>query len=220
MEAGEAQVIVRTVYVDVRGDVVLECLHEGFEVFLAANFAKVLGGEVGVHAGAVPVALDGLAIEDEIHFVLLAETHHQVASHPGVVGGLLGALGEDLELPLALGHLGIDAFVIDAGGKTEFEVLIDNLTGNAAHVLVADAAVVGTLRSGGMTVLREAERTAVLVKEVLLFEADPEVWIVFDGGAGVGGVGGAIRMHDFAQNEVAVFAGGVWIESHRLQNAV
>ncbi len=110
--------------------------------------------------------------------------------------------------------------MIDAGGETKLEVLIDNLAGNAAHVLVADAAIVGTLRSGGVSVFGEAERSAILVEEVLLFEADPEVGIVFDGGAGVGGVGGAIRMHDFAQNEVAVLAGGVGIKSHGLQNAV
>ena len=99
-------------------------------------------------------------------------------------------------------------------------MLINNLTSNAAHVLVADAAVIGTLWRGGVAILREAERTSILVEEVLLFEADPEVGIVFDGGAGVGGVGGAIRMHDFAQNEVAVLAGGVGIKSHGLQNAV
>jgi hypothetical protein len=119
--------VVRAVDGDVLGDVVLEGLHEGFEVLLAAHFAEVLGGEVAVHAGAVPVALDGLAMQFNIHFVFLAEAHHQVASGPDVVGGLGGAFGEDLELPLALGDFGVDAFVIDAGGETELQVLFDDL---------------------------------------------------------------------------------------------
>jgi hypothetical protein len=43
----------------------------------------------------------------------------QVARHPHLVGGFLGALAEDLELPLALRHFGVDAFMIDAGGEAE-----------------------------------------------------------------------------------------------------
>ncbi len=109
------------------GDVLVERLHERFEVFLAAHFANVLGREVGVHAGSVPVALDRLAVQLHIDFVLLAEAHHQVARGPHVVGGLGGALGEDLELPLAFRDFGVDAFVIDAGGETELQVFFDDL---------------------------------------------------------------------------------------------
>ena len=129
------------------------------------------------------------------------------------------ALAEDLEFPLALGHFGVDAFVVDAGVEAEVEVLFDDGAGDAAHVLVADAAVVGALRAG-VAVLREAERTAVLVEEVLLLEAEPDIRIVRSGGAHVGGVRRAIGVHDFAQHDVGVLAGRVGIESHRLQNAV
>ncbi len=64
-----------------------------------------------------------------VHFVFLAETHHQIARGPDVIGGLRGAFGEDLELPLALGDFRVDAFVIDAGGKTEFQMLFDDFAG-------------------------------------------------------------------------------------------
>jgi hypothetical protein len=136
-----------------------------------------------VHAGSVPVALDGLAVQFHIHFVFLAETHHQIAGGPEVVGRFGGAFGEDLEFPLALGDFGVDAFVIDAGGETEFPVFFDDLAGDAAHVFVTDAAVVRTLGSAGIAVLREAERTSVLIEEVFLLKTDPQVRIVLDRGA-------------------------------------
>jgi hypothetical protein len=37
------------------------------------------------------------------------------------------ALGEDLELPLALRNFGVDAFMIDAGVKAKIQVLIHDL---------------------------------------------------------------------------------------------
>src|SRR5450432_359690 len=99
-------------------------------------------------------------------------------------------------------------------------MFFDNLAGLAAHVLVADAAVVRALRSGGITVLREAERAAVLIEEIFLLEANPQIGIILDGGAHVGGMRRAVGVHDLAENDVAVVAGAVRVESHRLQNAV
>ena len=195
-------------------------LHELFEVLLAAFFAKEFRREVAVHAGSIPVALDRLAMQNDIHFVFLAETHHQIASGPDIVRGLGGAFGEDLEFPLALGDFGVDAFVIDAGGKTEFEVLFDDGAGQAAHVFVADAAVIRALRSSRVSLFREAERTTVFVEEVFLLKTNPQVRIVLDGCAHVGRVRGAIGVHDFAKNDVGVFAAGIGIQRHGFQHAV
>ena len=71
-----------------------------------------------------------------------------------------------------------------------------------------------------MAVFREAERTPILIEEVFLLKANPQVGIVLDGGAHIGGMRRAIRVHHFAQNDVGVLAACIGIQSHRLQNAV
>src|SRR4029077_12977569 len=121
------------------------------------------------------VALDGFAIQFNIHLVFLTETHHQIASGPGIIGSFGGAFGKYLELPLSFRDFSVDPFMIDTSGKTEFQVLFDDLTGNAAHGFVADAAVVGTLGSTRVAVFRKAERTPILIEEVFLLKTDPQV---------------------------------------------
>jgi hypothetical protein len=51
-------------------------------------------------------------------------------------------------------------------------MLLHDLPGYVAHVLVADAAVIGSLWSG-VAAFRKAQRSPVLVKEVLLLETNP-----------------------------------------------
>ena len=82
-----------------------------------------------MHAGAVPVDVRAqwLAVEVDVHAVALAEAQQEVAGDPYLVRRLLRALAEDLELPLALGHLGVDALVVDACLEAEIEVLVDDL---------------------------------------------------------------------------------------------
>ena len=50
MEASEAFIVVRAVNSDVLFGELFESVHELKEVFLASDFAEVIGGEVGVHA--------------------------------------------------------------------------------------------------------------------------------------------------------------------------
>jgi hypothetical protein len=159
---------------------------------------------------AVPVEIlaERFAMEVHIHAILLAKAHEDVAGHPDFISGTFRAFAEDLEFPLALGDLGIDAFVIDAGVEADVEMLLDDLAGDVSHRAVAHAGVIKPLRSR-KTLGWKTERTAVLVKEILLLEAEPSLGIVQDGGAGVGDVGSAVRHHDFAHDEDAVLASGI-----------
>jgi len=110
--------------------------------------------------------------------------------------------------------------VVDAGGQAELEVLLDNLAGQAAHVLVAYAAVIGALRLERVSVLGKAQRTAIFIEEILLLQANPEVGIVLDGRPRIGGVRRAIGVHDFAENDVGAGAARIRIQSDGLQNTV
>src|SRR5204862_6236810 len=151
-----------------------ERAHEGREVLLAADLAHVLGREVGVQARAVPVALgaERLRMEVDVHAVPLAEAEHQVARDPELVGGAPRALAEDLELPLSLRDLGVDALEHNASTDAKVDVFVDDLPRDVADVLVADAGVVLALRRGN-SLLREAKRRAVSVEEVHLVEPEP-----------------------------------------------
>jgi hypothetical protein len=92
--------------------------------------------------------------------------------------------------------------VVDAGSQAELKVLFNDVAGDVAHVLVAHAAIVRELRNRRITVLREAQWPAVAIEEVFLFETNPQVRVVLDGGAVVRGVGCTVGMHDFAEDEV------------------
>src|SRR5581483_11916765 len=122
--------------------------------------------------------------------------------------------------PLALGHFGIDAFVVDAGCEAEIEVSVDDLAGDVAHVFVADAGVVLALRRREATARREAEWYAIIVKEVFLLETEPGVRVIMNGGAGVRWMRLAIGPHDLAHDEGAVGLGGMGVNGDGLQDAI
>ncbi len=219
VETGQTEVIVRTVHSNVLVVVLSESRHQGLEVFLSTNFAHVLSGEVGVHAGTVPVTEYRLAVEIHVYFVFFAEANENVAGHPHFVSGALGAFAEDLEFPLALGDLGIDAFVVDPGVVADVEMFFDDFASDATDVAVADTSIVGALWSG-IAGFREAKRAAILVQEVFLFEAEPGIGVVQNGGASVGGMGCAISQVDFAHHKHAVFAGAIGEHGNGLQHAI
>lgn len=219
MEAGEALVVVGTVNGDVLHAVLFEGCHELVEVFLAAFFTHLGGGEVTVHSGTVPVTLEGLAVPVHVDAILFAETEEEEAGDPDLVGSLAGAFTEDLEFPLTHGHFGVDAFVVDAGVEAEVEVLVHDGAADVSDVLVADTAVVSALRLR-ITALGEAKDVAVFFEEIFLLKSKPGVVVIEDAGAGVGGMRISIGEHHFAHDENAIFASSVGIECDRLQDAV
>ena len=134
---------------------------------------------------------------------------HQVAGHPHLVGGLLGALAEDLEFPLALGHFGVDAFVVDAGVEAEVEMLLDDLAGDVADVLVADAGVVRALRRGiaarrGSRAGGRPGRRSIPARSRTMRRGRREWWRACWWVRGL-----AVGHHDFAHHQHAVVAGAV-----------
>lgn len=219
VKAGEALVVVWAVNGNVFLAEFLEGIHEFEEIFFAAYLAEVLGREIGVHTGTVPVASDWLAVPLDVNLVFLGEAEEKEASDPDIVGGFLGALGEDLEFPLTFGDFGIDAFVIDACIEAEVEVKVGDFASHASDVFEADTAVVFTL-GVWVTAFGETERYTVLHEEILLLESEPGIGIICDGSAGVGRVGSAIRKHHLTHDEDAVFAGAVGVEGNRLEDAV
>src|SRR5919198_389868 len=221
VKAGQAQVVLGAVAGDVLVARLRERAHQRGEVLLAADLAHVLRREVRVQPRAVPVDVDAerLRMEVDVDAVALAETEHQVPRDPELVGGALRALTEDLELPLPLRDFGVDALDPDAGRDAEVDVLVDDLPRDVAHVLEADAGVVLALRRG-KALLREPERRAVLVQEVLLLETEPGVGVVCDRGAAVGRMRRAVGQQHLAHDEVGEVARGVGQEGDRPEEAV
>src|SRR4051794_25345952 len=221
VQAREPHVVVGAVDGDVCVLLFVEGGHQRLEVVLAADLPHVLGREVRVHARAVPVVLhaERLRVEVDVDAVLLAEAQEQVARDPQLVGGPLGALAEDLELPLALRHLGVDPLEVDPRLEAEVDVRLDDLSRDVADVLEADARVVLALRRGE-ALRREPEGRAVAVEEVLLLEAEPGAGVIRDRRAAVRRMRRPVREQHLAHDEHAVRAGGVLEERDRLQQAV
>ena len=151
--------------------------------------------------------------------VLLAQALQEVTGDPHFIGGLLGALAEDLEFPLALGDFGVDAFVIDAGIDTEIEMLIDNFTGDVADVFVANAGVIRAL-GGGIAFSRGSRGDVHPCRGSIPARNRTRSRVIQDGRAGIGGMRRAIGMDDFAKNDHAIALGGIEIMRNRLEHAI
>ena len=81
------------------------------------------------------------------------------------------------------------------GIDAEIEVLIDNGTGQVAHIPETNARVILSLWLG-ISRLRKTEGAAVLVEEILLLETEPGILIVLDRGPRVGRMWRAVRVQD------------------------
>lgn len=171
MAAREALLVALAVDGNVLGVAALELLDGGLDVLHAALLAHLDGREVGVQAGAVPVAGDGLGVERDLGAELLGDAVEEEAGEPEVVAHLNALAGADLELPLGGHHLGVGARDLDAGVQAALvvgldDVALDDLAG-------ANTAVVGAL-GRGEAVLGPAVGTVVEVEQsVLLLKTEP-----------------------------------------------
>ena len=99
-------------------------------------------------------------------------------------------------------------------------MFLDNFAGDAADGIVTDTGVIKTLRIR-IAFAREAERLAVFVEEIFLFETEPSAGVVENGRAAVARMRRlAIGHHDFAHDEHTVLAGGVRKNRHRFEHAI
>src|SRR5215212_4989827 len=188
------------------------------------------GREVGVAAGAVPVALHGLRIEPGRDLILAGGREHlarpveQPARDPELIADSRRRDRPDLELPLTRHDLGVDTRDLDAGLQAVLQVRLDNRA--SEHLVRADAAVVAAL-GGREAVVGPAERLDAVKEGVLLLQAEPGV--VFGvllgdlaaGRPGVGRVRLAVDEEDLAHHQLVRLASNRVIkDGDRLQHAV
>src|SRR5439155_5709954 len=130
----------RTVDGDVLVVTLLELLHRLADHVHAAVLAHRLGGEVGVRARAIPVALHRLWIQRGADAEILGYAIQQPAREPQLVGHFRRPNRADLKLPLSRHYLGIGSDDVDAGAQAGLGVRFDDVA--AEHLVCADAAVV------------------------------------------------------------------------------
>ena len=110
--------------VAVIGDVEFSACSKGFGGCDAGVvvISHLHGREVGVGAGAVPVAADRFGVQSGAHVELLAYPVEQPASDPKMIGGSGRTDGSDLELPLSGHDLAVDARDGQAGFEAGVQV--------------------------------------------------------------------------------------------------
>ncbi len=92
MSARQPLAVALAVDVNVLHVTLLELLHRGLDVLHAAVFAHGLGGDVGVQAGAVPVAGDGLGSEGDDDAEFFGDAVEKEAGHPELVADCVASL--------------------------------------------------------------------------------------------------------------------------------
>lgn len=199
-----------------------QLLHGRLDVLHAAVRARLLGGDVCVQTGAVPVAWNGLGRKGHLRAKFLGNALQDESRHPELVAQADAQARADLVLPLGRHDFSVGARDLDASVQAGLVVRLDDVT---AHDLAgADTAVVWALRSRE-TVLRPAVRPAISAeKSVLLLETEPILVLLVglhhDGGvmAEVVGIRLAVPHPRLAHNkEVGLVTERAWKHGHWTQ---
>jgi len=149
------------------------------DVVVATIFSTLLGGEVGMAAGSVPVTLNGLGLEVHIHAELFSDATENELGQPHVVTAFNTTGNTNLVLPLAGSHFTVDT--------CDFQASIDHAAVGAIHDFTAKG-IGGThttviLALGlGKTILWPSIRTRIVgtvffSHEELLFYSEPRVLV-------------------------------------------
>ena len=109
--------------------------------------------------------------------------------------------------------------MVDSCIQTDIEVSFDDLPSDIAYGIEADARIVKALGIG-ITIFGETEGPPILVKEILLFKAEPRSGVIRDGRASVGRVGRSVGHQNFAHYEDAIDASGVRVNGDGFEHAV
>jgi hypothetical protein len=151
----------------------LELLHGSLNGLHATFGTGVVGGNVGVKTGTVPVTGNGLGVERDLSTEFFGDTVEEETRNPEVVTHLNTLARTNLVFPLSGHDLGVNTGDVDAGVHAGLVVSLNDVT--AVDLAGSDTAVVGALGTGETT-LGPAVWPSVGAKEgVFLLETEPEV---------------------------------------------
>jgi hypothetical protein len=172
--SGKTEVVVLTIYGDVLHVATLELLDGSLDVLHATLLAHLLGGEVAVQTGTVPVTGTGLGVEGDLSAELFGDSVEEETSDPEVVTHLDTEAGTDLELPLGGHDLGVGTGDLDAGVQARLVVSLDDVT--AVDLAGTHTAVVWALGTGETVDGPAIWSIRHIEESVFLLETEP--WLV------------------------------------------
>lgn len=127
--SSQSHVVVLAVHLDVLGVALAELLNCGLDGLHATLLSHRLRRVVGVAAGTVPVAWDGLGVERDLDTPLLSNSNEEVSRNDKVVTHLDALAWANLELPLSWHDLSVDTRNVDTRVKAGSVVALDDVTG-------------------------------------------------------------------------------------------
>lgn len=173
MATGKTSLVTLTVDGNVLNVTGLELLHGSLDGLHTTLSTGLVGGDVGVKTGTVPVTGDGLGVERDLSTELFGDTVEEETRDPEVVTHLDTLARANLVLPLSGHDLGVDTGDVDTGVQAGLVVSLNDVT--AVDLAGSDTAVVRTLRTRE-TALGPAVWPSVGAKEgVFLLKTEPEV---------------------------------------------
>lgn len=196
--AGETEFVVRAVDGDVLLVTLGELLESSFDVLHTALLTHLLGGDVGVETGTVPVTWDWLGVEGDLDTEFFSDTVEEVTGTPEVVTHLDTLAGTDLEFPLRWKNLSVDTRDLDASVQAGLVMSLDNIT--AVDIASTDGTVVWTLWTWETTLGPAIWPTVGIEESVLLLKTEP--WLLI-----------FVGLHDSVAlvTVVVLIWGAVWV---------